>query len=128
MFTPSGDVPIVSKSAPISANRLATKPDVAPLAASMANFIPSKLLGIVVCRYSKYLAVPSLKSEIVPNPSAAGRGSVSSGASSKASISASNSSDNFIPSEPKNLIPLSAAGLCEAVICAPASAFCARTK
>ena len=128
MFNPSGDVAIVTKSAPMSANKFATKPDVAPLAASMAMFMPDRSSGMVVCKYSRYLAAPSGKSDTVPKPSAAGRGNVSSGASSNASISASNSSDSLKPSAPKNLIPLSSAGLCDAVICAPASACWARTK
>src|SRR5690625_1706150 len=52
-----------------------------------------------------------------------GRGKSSSSRSITASISSSCSSDNLKPSEPKNLIPLSSSGLCDAEIIIPTSAF-----
>ena len=66
--------------------------------------------------------------DTLPRPSAEGRGSVSSAASRRASISASRASSNLKPSPPKNLIPLSRAGLWLAEIITPALAFSVRTK
>ena len=57
-----------------------------------------------------------------------GRTSGSSAPSNAASIRSSTASASFIPSRPKNLMPLSRAGLWEALMTAPAAARAVRTR
>ena len=127
MLIPFGLSPIVWKSVSKSANRRVNIEAVAPFAPSSATLIPDNE-STVFCRNWLYFNVPSKYSSTVPNASVEGRGNVSSSASNNASICASVSSVNLNPSEPKNLMPLSCAGLCDAEIITPATAPCMRVK
>ena len=89
MLIPSGEVAIVVKSVPKSANKRLTNGEVAPLAPSTATLIPDKSPEIVDTRNSKYLPTAPGLAITVPNPSADGRGNVSSSWSNNASISSS---------------------------------------
>ena len=127
MFKPSGFSPMTVNWAPKSAKIWRALVEAAPFAVSKTTCMPSSWTPVDT-RNSWYLRKPSGYSMTVPKPWALGRGSVSSAASSKSSISSSRSSSNLKPSPPKNLMPLSKAGLWLAEIITPALAFSVRTR
>ena len=127
IFKPSGVSPITINCAPKSAKTWRALVEAAPFAVSKTTCKPSNWTPVDT-RNSWYLRKPSGYSMTVPKPWALGRGRVSSGASNKASISSSRSSSNLKPSPPKNLMPLSIAGLWLAEIITPALAFSVRTR
>ena len=127
MLNPSGVAPMVTTSAPSSHSTSGAVRYAAPLAQSTTIFSPSsrRPRGKLILANSIYRPRPSSIRVARPMPEA----SASPGApSSNSSICSSTASESLNPSGPKNLMPLSWNGLCEAEIITPRSARIERVR
>ena len=119
MLIPSGSTPTRVTRAPRRSKISGAVTAVAPLAQSRTTVIPERSTGQRRSTDSTYSVRPPSQAVIAPSRSPSGR---DPSASRSASTAASAASASLKPSAPKSLMPLSAKGLCEALITAPAAA------